>query len=765
MKQIKNKKFATIALIIGIITIMISSFLFYAVANREKIVNMNGGELVDNNYYDDVSIIFSESYNPYNNCNEATPFDVGDYKKGGYCLRDYTTLNTYSKFHYMGDLFKNSKILDGYNVNINTSKINEYIDQLRYIFDIIPRPFTDTIESENNEEWAFYRQKIFNELGADIDISKIDGAGETSYNVFRAQQYAIWYFTNADQYIDFKGALNENSKQYKYFEALVDKANEKAKSGYTVNPDAIITLEKADDCKVQNDGSIGPFIINNENKLFNQLTVTDGTNATWTILDEAGNQINNYNTYNGKIYVKSNEAIDVNDYNVDVKVSCKYYKSTANVWGDNWQQPILTITRTKEGAGIPFSSEYKAKVDLALKKQISAINDESIDGNIRSAIDIKDIDKVKNGATTNLIYNMKKKPVNVKIGDKVTYDINIYNEGTEIDGYATEITDFLPKGTIFDINSNQNKQNGWKLYDEDGNEITGWTESSFDQNELKRVSYIKSNALKDTVITKLEDESTVPDYKTVKVDVIISNEAEGTLTNAAAITVYGYKNANNELVTADSGTKGKIDVDSDSDFDSSKIDENYWGGEKTDLDENEPANYPGQEDDDDFEKVFVQNEVDLALKKSIYEIEKTDGTHKSSNRNINVNTYDSLEKGEKTAFYYLPKNDLTVEEEDIVTYQIVIANEGNVDATASEIIDYLPEGLEFLKDDPENKEYGWYTENGNDRIVKTNYLRDSFIDKYLVNTNDSLESRAVYIRCKVKKNVASGLIIIQILKI
>ena len=45
-------------------------------------------------------------------------------------------------------------------------------------------------------------------------------------------------------------------------------------------------------------------------------------------------------------------------------------------------------------------------------------------------------------------YFHSKTPVTLKIGDTVTYTIRVYNEGY-INGYAKEITDYLPSGLEF----------------------------------------------------------------------------------------------------------------------------------------------------------------------------------------------------------------------------------------------------------------------------------------------------------------------------
>ena len=65
---------------------------------------------------------------------------------------------------------------------------------------------------------------------------------------------------------------------------------------------------------------------------------------------------------------------------------------------------------------------------------------------------------------------MRKTPVSVDIGDSVKYEIKIFNESTDLDGYAKEITDYLPDGLKFNISSDVNAKNNWRLYTSDGSE-------------------------------------------------------------------------------------------------------------------------------------------------------------------------------------------------------------------------------------------------------------------------------------------------------
>ncbi len=55
-------------------------------------------------------------------------------------------------------------------------------------------------------------------------------------------------------------------------------------------------------------------------------------------------------------------------------------------------------------------------------------------------------------------------------GDKIVYNIRVYNEGT-IAGTANKITEYLPEGLDFNGNSAINIKYGWKV-SEDGRSVT-----------------------------------------------------------------------------------------------------------------------------------------------------------------------------------------------------------------------------------------------------------------------------------------------------
>ena len=99
--------------------------------------------------------------------------------------------------------------------------------------------------------------------------------------------------------------------------------------------------------------------------------------------------------------------------------------------------------------------------DLSLRKFITAVNGKIPDVSREPVVDVT---QLRDEIATTAIYNHPKNPLQVKVGDIVTYTIRVYNEGTK-DGYASEITDHLPKELEFLPEDKENIAKGWK-YDE-----------------------------------------------------------------------------------------------------------------------------------------------------------------------------------------------------------------------------------------------------------------------------------------------------------
>ena len=197
--------------------------------------------------------------------------------------------------------------------------------------------------------------------------------------------------------------------------------------------------------------------------------------------------------------------------------------------------------------------------------------------------------------------------------------------------------------------------------------------------------------------------------------------------------------------------------------------------------DNETGDYiPGQEDDDDFEKVIIKK-FDLALRKQIVSINHT-YAEKETAYNDRYAKLDTDKKQTNTIYDYydVESNIPTVVENDVVKYSIRVYNEGKIDGTATWVTDILPSGLEYLKDNEVNKKYGWkaFKESSadNENAVKigekyyeevdfdskeitlyaTDYLKDTTIKAYTGEGEASYGEVFMATRVKAKKEVAEG---------
>ena len=227
----------------------------------------------------------------------------------------------------------------------------------------------------------------------------------------------------------------------------------------------------------------------------------------------------------------------------------------------------------------------KQDFDLALRKFIS-----EVDGTQYDRAPNVDLSGLEDGTTA--IYNHPKNPIMVKRNSVIIYTLRVYNEG-EIDGYAEEVTDYLPEELEFLPEHQINIQYEWEV-SEDGRIVTTDYLSSAKETEDRQN------------IIKAFDGETL-DYKELQIACRVKEEAETNikLTNIAEI-------------TEDS------DEDRDSTPDNVEIpgDEELPGYKDDEIDQDY---VPGQEDDDDFEKVIIQ-EFDLALRKFITKVDEEEVT-------------------------------------------------------------------------------------------------------------------------------------------
>ena len=401
-----------------------------------------------------------------------------------------------------------------------------------------------------------------------------------------------------------------------------------------------------------------------------------------------------------------------------------------------------------------FDTVKVQNFDLALTKQITSI--EYSNGTKTDLTRLINIEKTKlyNKVTTTANYNMNKSLVNVNKDAIVTYKITVYNEGS-IDGYAKEITDYLPSGLEFyssEVNGTDYKWNA--VRNSDG------------------TTTVKTNYLSDKCISSYKKNYLSSNFVELKCKVS-TDKQNHVLTNVSEITDYGYL-VGNTYVQAN---KAEVDVDSvesnvnlntnkESVSDIISMYEkrvNDVGFEKEYIDKTK-TNY---EDDDDFENIIIRNKsLDLALRKSISAV----------NGNTVINSYNLTENrlpkvtGESAltalstgnAEYYHNKEAIEVNKNDEITYTIRVYNEGNENdycGYAKEITDYLPEGLTFVKIDESSNSNWQTTSKEGDSVVKLNYtgsdtifnnsLFEIYKRNYSGNTDMTNMYQTVSIICKV----------------
>ena len=345
-----------------------------------------------------------------------------------------------------------------------------------------------------------------------------------------------------------------------------------------------------------------------------------------------------------------------------------YYTTDQNTYLN--EQPVVLVEKRNNNysdeAMVILPQKY---FDLSLRKFITKINGVAP---ATSRVPVVDLTKLISGESTTATYNHPKAPISVKVGDIVTYTLRIFNEG-DISGYASEITDHLPAMLEFLPEDEENIENGW-VYDE--NDISLRT--------------IKTNHLSKDVdtdnIIKAFDGKTL-EYKDITVKCKVkSNAVSGSkITNIAEITAFTDKDG--RTITDRDSEKNNVELPTDELLPNYK-DEEITRGDKY---------IQGQQDDDDFEKLKVQ-EFDLALRKFITAVD-----NKSITSRIPVPTM-----GENGNIKYNhTKEPVEVQKGNIVTYTLRIFNEGDISGYASEITDDLPEGLEYLPENDLNKTYRW----------------------------------------------------------
>ncbi len=587
-----------------------------------------------------------------------------------------------------------------------------------------------------------------------VDVVK---AFLTDDDIDVVQQYAMWYFTNNDterynvktlpavkllafktdkdgnfvmdseghieqeegSYLDLTGDARRQDMANHLYQYLIETASKGEETSKVVTypsiENTILTSKTTDDYYV-----VGPFKVKSGN--------VTSTEYKLTLNDQNGREIseNDYKlAIDGETNFtdkKLNEIFDKEYYiylpkntnitKVNLKLSYSSYETNASLWenksvndeGVEVYQPLLLLT--KEPTPHIQNKEIeinKDEADLALRKYIVKVNDKT-----ENRAPIVDVSKLKDGTSKTAEYKHAKNPVKVSAGDKVIYEIRVYNEA-EIDARGTVIADALPKGLEY-------------VEDSQINNTYGWTKDVDGQN---RVVY-KTNYLENTTIkgfNKQTDSELESAYVQIECRIADDVKSSSILTNVAEIVADGISDRDSEPNNND---YVKNDYDST----------NYKGdnNNKEDLTDKD-YHYKGRQDDDDFEKVEIEGKTfDLNLKKFITRINKNIQTKREPTVDVT-----KLKNGTSTnATYTTSKTPLVVEKGDVVIYTIRVYNEGEIAGYAEEVADYLPEGLGFLVSHTTNIDNYWKIPEGSKTVklstienAKNNLSTDDFtgVDK------------------------------------
>ena len=486
------------------------------------------------------------------------------------------------------------------------------------------------------------------------------------------------------------------------------------------------------------------------------------------VINSTGNKVELEKvTYNNEYYIKlyksAMEFVDIDCSKFSLKVSKTGKWATANfLYATGNDQAVIEIKRDKAEAEDEISTEVPKRFDLALRKFITAIK--------RAEKDIEVADRTPRVDTTTLINGIKddrtgeveytatythpKDKQKVETGDIVTYKIRVYNEG-QVDGTATEVTDYLPAGLELVAGSAINTKYGWKTGEQitlkDGSKVTPITSNYLKDTTIKAFDRTKTSETTEGIWQKAEKGEGGLYYADLEVEckvVAIASGVEQNLRNIAAI-------------TADSG------------------DDDDSVPEKPNLDDYTPPtdNSTYQEDDDDYEDLVLPGKkFDLALRKYITEV---NGTKLEDTRVPDIDIT-KLASGEATtADYKHKKYPVEVKTEDIVTYRFTVYNEGDIEGYVYSITDYLPQGLEFdAKSNPEfieAKTSGEYTAEeleGKEYIYSINKEKNTItiskipvqgetgLQPYLFGLNpfdgEKLDSKSIDIKFKVSAETSAN---------
>lgn len=637
----------------------------------------------------------------------------------------------------------------------------------------------------------------------------------TDDDIDAIQQLAVWYYTNIDddyhiennpsikinsirgdenssyQSLDINNTedaarINAINALYAYL-TKTPKASDFEYNYKNTSIDLDSELVQIVDTDIKHESSenriiVGPYKMEKSANVNYSLTgiFTDGKGEQITdikYLDNSKNEVASGTTLKDLVgnnfYISIPNTTDIS--NIKFAISGSYFTTKITYWSvenpTSKDQPIVQIE--KKGGTISDYIDYtptpeNKKLDLALRKFISAIKGEKLTGEDSREPEITDaaLTELANGETLTVEKTHTKNPKEIKTGDTILYTIRIYNEG-EVDGWATEVTDYLPEGLAFipKEESDINEKYKWEkkeTVDVNTNKTITYLTTNYLAADNKKLSAFEENG----TTVQNEETGTVQKYKglsyiDLQVECIVTatvKDKDQSLKNIAEITKHKDIDGNME------------DIDRDS----------LPGNVTTDLDEYAPKNPTkgiGEQDDDDYEHLILPGKYfDLSLRKFISGVvDKNDKKRNIGNSREPVEDITPLidGSGKTTAIYTHIKEPIGVSNGDIVTYNIRVYNEGKLDGYVTEITDHLPSQLEFIVDDELNAKYGWVVSTDG-RTVKTDITspktthtasqgeiynnRTEGTDKVLLKafegkSDSKLDYIEVQIRCRVKDNV------------
>ena len=616
----------------------------------------------------------------------------------------------------------------------------ENYNKLMWVLDHLYIMPENTQEDSTQARTAFLNGAIPDELYDTMIDDDIDAI----------QQLAVWNFTNPDANDRFhiESAGLKIAKEGEAFDSLfnIDRdrfnATKALLSYYVKNADANysspviasdakpITIQDNSDGKIQTIGDnyvAGPYIINKQLDIDYDVTATynDGTiTPTIGIKNSNGNIEATNKTIKElegqEFYLMVPTSSNITQLKMQINGSYKvrkaWYLSAEN---PEVEQPVVLVNEDTQYFEdvVAARLEEKKTFDLSLRKFITEINGQKIEelGLTSRVPNVEGLEELKNGTANTAIYKQLKTPVKVDIGDIVTYTIRVYNEG-ELAGYATEITDYLPDQLEYILDDEINLKYGWKYDTENTHRLK--------TNYLSNADGTTSETPEENKLAAFD--GTKLDYKDVQIrcKVVSTANMPKKITNIAEIT--GCKDEEGNVITSpatgerDSSVKNvQIPADLPS----------YKDQEINRQDPTDPDYIPGQEDDDDFEKLLLK-EFDLSLKKFITKVNDTEITNRAPQ--VDVTPLKGTGTTAKYTYQISPeKNPVVVENSDIVEYTIRIYNEGEANGYAEIVRDDIPAGLEFLPENATNIEYRWkmYDADGNETTdaskattITTDYL-------------------------------------------